>query len=251
MNSTITKIVLPLLASLFACSTAIAAAGKVIMATGDCKINGSAAGRGATINNGDTITTGADGKLQYRGIDNALTQVNPNSTLKVTLTPNGDGAENKLAKGALIAISGKSKAPASTKTTKLAVQGTTYSLIAGQYGNGASIWEGKGEIETDRGEYRDIGPESGSNIIGVTNAICQDSSQKLVTSAQEAENLEEAMDDPEGFDENADIAQDEDFESDVESVEDEVGESEDENAEENFSQNAADEANEDEEEEGL
>ena len=198
-------------------STAYAeSVGKIIVATGDCRINGKHAGRGSNIDNGDTLSTGADGSLQFRGLDNSLTDVRPNSVLKVDITPKGDATENTLTKGALISLSGKARAPAKAGSTKLAVHGTCYSLSAGEIGSGVMVWSGDGTVTTARGEALTLGPEQSRQV-----SLVNSNTLETVTMNTEVASTDEVLNSEASWESSPELEQEVLFDDSVEYVEDE------------------------------
>jgi FecR protein/Baseplate J-like protein len=200
-------------------SAVAAPTGKVIIASGDCKINGKPASRGSTINNGDTITTGKDGHLQYRSVDNGLTQVDPNSTLTVTLTAaaTGNGAQNNLTQGALLTLSGKVKAPATAGSTKLAIHGTLFSLRAGKVANEEAVWKGEAEVTNRRGEHLDIGPHEKNQI-----ALCNEIDQLMVGMSIEPPNIEGIINSQNELDSSPEVSQEATHQENRETVENSI-----------------------------
>ncbi len=161
-----------LVAAVFASPAFALSAGQVDFSFGDVSAKGSdgnvrALGKGAAINDGDSIVTG-NGRVQIRFTDGAYLSLQPNTTFvveKFAFTGKQDGNEKaifRLLRGGLRKITGligkvnKDSYTMHTPTATLGIRGTAYS--ANQIGDTLIVTVGEGRVSVTN--------DNGSLVLG-------------------------------------------------------------------------------------
>lgn len=132
---------------MLASGTALAAAGKVVFSAGDVQVDraGKTAplAKGADIEQGDTIVTGADGRVQFRMADGDFMALRPNTRLRVDKFRKPTSAKEpetglsffSLLKGGFRAVThsldrrGQNSYRVNTPVATLGIRGTKYSAL--------------------------------------------------------------------------------------------------------------------------
>lgn len=161
-------LLLAILTMLSALPVLAAPAGRIDFAAGSITataLDGTARAlvKGAEINNGDSINTGADGRAHIRFTDDSYLSLQPNTLFKIeTYAFNGksDGSEKaffNLVKGGLRKITGaigkvnKQNYAVVTPTATIGIRGTTYSALQTDEGLTVTVGQGLVAVSNDQG----------------------------------------------------------------------------------------------------
>lgn len=179
------SVVLSLLLTLLSHTALAEQAGLVLMAKGgvfaiDANGKKRALRRRSPINEGDTVTTDAKGKLQIRFIDKALLTLKPDSKLDISAyqQAKAEGKDEKvvmnLITGGFRTITGsigkgeKSAYTVKTPAASIGIRGTNYEVAQESAGNYVmAVWEGGITVSNDQGSIN-IGQGGDYNFVRVT-----------------------------------------------------------------------------------
>lgn len=139
---------------LFAHSAVAAEAGKVVFVTGEVQVGGRAAMQDGTVQEGDRLTTGADGYVYVKTVDNGFLILRPNSAARVVAysidksDPSKTQVKLELTKGVARAISGQGVQQAkqnfrfNTPVAAIGVRGTDFTVYTDQQTSRVSVVSG-------------------------------------------------------------------------------------------------------------
>lgn len=139
---------------LFAHSAVAAEAGKVVFVTGEVQVGGRAAMQDGAVQEGDRLTTGADGYVYVKTVDNGFLILRPNSAARVVAysidknDPSKTQVKLELTKGVARAISGQGVQQAkqnfrfNTPVAAIGVRGTDFTVYTDQQTSRVSVVSG-------------------------------------------------------------------------------------------------------------
>jgi len=131
-----------------------AEAGKVVFVTGQVQVGGRAAAQDAAVQEGDQLSTGADGYVYVKTVDNGFLILRPNSTARVVTyaidknDPSKTHVKLELTRGVARAISGQGVKQArdnfrfNTPVAAIGVRGTDFTVYTDQQTTRVSVLSG-------------------------------------------------------------------------------------------------------------